>query len=458
VKGFLLPLIAGLVLAAAATASPLTVAVLPAAWVVITLAGRGLPENERRALAILLWTALASRLAAIVALVVIGIPGHSDASVGGLSGDDAYYFGRAIRARDLIAGFAAGKYDYFVVHDSYGQTNYLSLLTWLQVAFGPTPYGMRVVNAVMFITGSALLFRTVRKGFGAVAAFTGLFVLLFLPSLFIWSISLLKESLFFLLTALLIASVMRLFDAPRPVKAIALAMVAMACLWLLDDLRRGGLVLAAAGIAAGLAARVVLARPWRIVAATALVIAVAGGAASRPSVRDRAVAGITSAAHVHVGHVFTVGHAYKLLDEGFYMFPRTPESLTGDQAARFVARAMASFVLTPLPWEIRSRGELALLPEHLLWYLMLVLTPIGFVEGWRRSPLLVCILTCYMLPTAAALAVTNGNVGTLLRLRALITPQLVWIATLGALVVMAALLERARRPRHTVLASEGHAS
>ena len=167
VKGFLLPLIAGLGLAAAFTASPLTVLALPLAWVVITLAGRGLPEDERRSLTALLWIALAARMAAIVGLFLIGLPGHSDVSVGGLSGDDAYYFGRAIRARDLLLGFASGKYDYFVVTDTYGQTNYLRLLTWLQVVAGPTPYGMRVVNALMFISGSAVLFRTVRKGFGA---------------------------------------------------------------------------------------------------------------------------------------------------------------------------------------------------------------------------------------------------------------------------------------------------
>ena len=454
-KGFLLPLIAGLGLAAAFTASPLTVLALPLAWVVVTLAGRGLPEDERRSLTALLWIALAARMAAIVALFLIGLPGHSDVSVGGLSGDDAYYFGRAIRARDLLLGFASGKYDYFVVTDSYGQTNYLRLLTWLQVVAGPTPYGMRVVNALMFISGSAILFRTVRKGFGAVPAFTGLAVLLFLPSLFFWSISLLKESMFFLVTALLIGAVMRLLNQPRATKILPLLALAAMCLWLLDDLRRGGLILAVVGIALGLSLRFVLARPSRVLAAGALSIVLVVAAFSSAAIRSRFVSGVTSASQVQAGHVFTIGHAYKLLDDGFYMFPGTPEGLTFEQSMRFLARAAASFVLTPLPWDVRSRGELASLPEHMIWYLMIVLAPVGLAAGWKRSPLLTCMLLGYAIPMAAVVAVTNGNVGTLLRLRALVTPQLVWISAIGLLAVVSSILERSRQSRPRTLVTEG---
>lgn len=453
-KGLVRPLIAGLALAAAITASPLTVIALPLAFVAIRLASRDLPESERRSLTALLWIALAARVAAIAALFLIGLPGHSDVSVGGLSGDDAYYFGRAIRARDLILGFAAGKYDYFVVNDSYGQTNYLRLLTWLQVAAGPTPYGMRVVNAVMFVTGAAVLFRTVRRGFGAVPAFTGLAVLLFLPSLFFWSISLLKESMFFLLTALLIAATMRVLSDWRAKNAWAMIAVMAACLWLLDDLRRGGLVLAVAGITLGVAARAIFARPARIAVAAAVTMAVLVGAANSDAARARFIGAVTSAAQVQAGHVFTVGHAYKLLDEGFYMFPGNPEGLNLAQSMRFVARAVKSFLLTPLPWEMRSRGELAFLPEHLLWYAMLIFAPIGVVAGWRRSPLLVCILAGYAIPTAMAIAMTNGNVGTLLRLRALVTPQLVWIGALGVLAVLATRIERARGAAPAMMATE----
>ncbi len=454
VRAFLVPIVAGGLLAAVATASPLTVACLPAAWLVCVVAGRGLPADERRWLLVVLCTALAARLAAITGLFLMGLPGHSDISVGGLTGDDAYYLTRAIRGRDLLAGFAAGKYDYFVVSDAYGQTNYLRLLTWLQVAFGPTPYGMRVVNALLFVAGGALLFRTVRRGFGPVPALLGLTILLFLPSLFVWSISLLKESLFFFVTATLIAATVALLRAPRTVTALPLAAVVGVSLWLLDDLRRGGLLLAAVGLIVGIAARSALTTTRRLAVAVAVIAVIGTGVLISEGTRSRLLAAVTAAAHIHAGHVFTVGHAYKLLDDGFYMHESMPDRLSGAQATRFLTRAAQSFLLTPLPWQMASRSELAFMPEHLVWYLALIFAPIGAVAGWKRDPLLTCLLLGFIVPTAAALAITNGNVGTLLRLRGLVTPQLLWISALGVVAAAGTLAGQRRPGRAPMLAAE----
>lgn len=454
VSTFLLPIVAGGLLAAVSTASPLSVACVPVAWLVFTLAGRGLPADERRLVLAVLGTAFAVRLAAIAALFLIGLPGHSDLSVGGLTGDDAYYLTRAIRGRDVLAGFAAGKYDYFVVSDAYGQTSYLRLLTWLQVAAGPTPYGMRVVNALMFVSGGALLFRTVRRGFGPLPALVGLAVLMFLPSLFVWSISLLKESLFFFVTAVLIAAVAQRARAPRATTAVPLVVMAALSLWLLDDLRRGGFLLAAAGITLGLAMRFTLASTRRMAAAVILIVGFVAVSVLYEPVRTRLLAATTAVAHVHAGHVFTKGHAYKLLDDGFYMHESMPEKLSGSQAARFLARAGQSFLLTPLPWQMASRNELAFMPEHLLWYLALLFAPIGAVAAWKRDPLLACLLIGYALPTAAVLAVSNGNVGTLLRLRGLVTPQLFWISAVGVVAVASRLAGLPRPSRTPFLTTE----
>ena len=141
---------------------------------------------------------------------------------------------------------------------------------------------------------------------------------------------------------------------------------------------------------------------------------------------------------MHAGHVFTVGHVYKLMDEGFYMTPATPSAwdleLSDPQAFRFLVRAASSFVVTPWPWQMRSRSELAFLPEHVFWYLMIVALPFGVVAGWRINPLATALLLGLAIPTAAVVAVTNGNVGTLLRMRGLVTPYVVWISAMGLCV------------------------
>ena len=151
--------------------------------------------------------------------------------------------------------------------------------------------------------------------------------------------------------------------------------------------------------------------------------------------QDRIIRALESTAKTQTGHVFTVGHAYKLLDAGFYFNPQTPAAstltLTAGQSVRYVIRALVSFAAVPAPWQLASLRELVYLPEQLLWYAVLALLPIGAVAGWRRDPLVTCLLLAYAAPTACILALTNGNVGTLLRLRGLVTPYLIWVSAVG---------------------------
>ncbi len=444
--GPLLTIGGGLLFAVAYTASPLGLLFALAVPLLCLVASRGLPAAERRILSTILAAALVARLLAVLAMFVIGIPHHSDLAVGALTGDEAYNLGRALRIRDIMLGFGGTHYDYFVATDEYGRTSYLELLTRLQLAFGPAPYGLRLFNALLFTSGAAVLFRTVRPAFGALPAFVGLVGVLFLPSVFYASISLLKESLYFLATSVLLAAAVRVLRGRGPL-GMSMALIAMAAsLWVLDDLRRGAIVLATAGIASAVVMRVAFASRRRAVLALAGAVIVVGAVVTQPALGSRALASITGLARTHSGHVFTVGHAYKLLDAGFYMNPATPASssitLTPPQALRFVMRALVSFVLTPLPWQAVSRGELAFLPEHLLWYLLLATVPFGLVAGWRRDPLVTAVLIGFVLPTALVLAFTNGNVGTLLRLRGLVTPYLIWIGVLGMCVIAESLVAR----------------
>ena len=439
---------AGIVLGLFYAVSPLFVVTMAGTVALLVVAGRDLPADERRHLLVILGGALAMRLLLIAALLISNIPHLSDLGVGGLGGDDAYYIARAIRARDIVLNMTHGRYDYFVVSDEYGRTSYLQLLTLIQVLFGPAPYGVRALNALLFVTGGYLLYRLCRPGLGATAASLALIALLFLPSLLVSSISTAKEPSYFLVTAVLLVSAVAVIRHPSTGGKIAAVVVAALCLWILDDLRRGALILGLAGLALAVAARILLASPRRAIAGLAVAALVVITLWMQPPVRERFMDATTTAAKMHAGHVFTSGHAYTLLDDGFYMHPATPAAwplqLTEVQAWRFLVRAASAFVITPWPWEMMSRSELIFLPEHIFWLMMILLVPIGAVAGWRRDATITACLIGFALPTAAVLAVTTGNVGTLLRLRGLVTPYLVWFGVLGVLTVAERLVTRSR--------------
>src|SRR5262245_643225 len=96
---------------------------LAGAVMLLALAGRDLPADERRRLVAIIGIALAVRFVLIAALLISNLPFLSDLGVGGLRGDDAYYLARAIRARDILLDLTRGRYDFFVVSDEYGRTS-----------------------------------------------------------------------------------------------------------------------------------------------------------------------------------------------------------------------------------------------------------------------------------------------------------------------------------------------
>jgi membrane protein implicated in regulation of membrane protease activity len=357
--------------------------------------------------------------------------------VGMLSGDEAYGLSRALRTRDVITGVPVTQYDYFVASDEYGRNSYITALTGIQVLFGPTPYSMRLLNMLLFTAGAVLLFRATRSAFGPLPAFGGLAVMMFLPTLFLWSISLLKEPLYLFGTTLVLAGAIA-FAGAANWRARALPSLALlAGLAIISNLRPGAFALAVLGIACGIAGLVFfsLSLRTRLTVATAAAAVAALAIASQPSAQRRLTSALETTAKTHAGHVFTVGHSYKLLDEGFYVNPVTAAAstmtLTAGEAARYAVRAAVSVVTVPWPWQLASSRELPYLPEQLLWYVIVALLPVGLVAGWRRDPLVTSLLAGYTLPTAAALALTNGNVGTLLRLRGMIIPYLIWLSAVG---------------------------
>lgn len=438
--------VAGIALAVLYSASPLFALTLAASTVCLCIAGRGLDGEERRRLILVMVAALAARWMVIATMLVGGIPLHNDLSVGAASGDDGYYLARALRGRDIVLDLTDTRYDYFIINDEYGRTSYLRLLTAVQVLFGPTPYSMRALNGLIFVAAAAMLFRTIRPAFGATTSLIALVVLVFLPSLIVGSISLGKDPLYFLITAVLFTTVLMMSRRGTALSIAAGAGITVSSVFVLDGMRRGGAALALASIAMALPAPWLLATWRRAAVAVAVFASVVAAALMIPAVHAHAIDAITTVSKTHAGHVFTSGHAYKLLDDGFYFNPGpSPFTLTDDQALRFLVRAAVSFTITPLPWEMASLKELAFLPEYVAWLVILAFAVPGTIAGWRRDPRVTALLVGFIVPTAVAVAVTTGNVGTLLRLRGLVTPFLVWLSALGALTVAEYLLTSRQR-------------
>jgi hypothetical protein len=424
------------------TLSPLAVWFAIAVALIVWSFGRGLDAGERRRVRIVVIVALAARVLA-VALLFLGT-NHNQVPFGSFFGDEAYFLYRSMWLRNIGLGIPIHRADLIYAFDDYSETSHLYVLAFIQTLVGFAPYGAHLVGIALYMLTTLLLFRLVRPAFGAAPALVGLGLMLTLPSLFAWSISALKEPLFFALTAAALVSTVAALRKGRWRRRVALAAVALAGAMALQTVRRAGFAIEIVSLLGGVALAWVIVRPRVFVAGLVAATLVCAVVLSRPAVQVSAAGALVDAATFHRGHVWTPGRTYHLLDDRLYDELVPMRTLRIDEGARFVARAFFGYVTVPLPSQIYSTAALAFLPEQIVWYLLAALAPIGLVFSMRRDVLVTSVLLMHSVVAALLIAFTSGNIGTLVRHRGFALPYLIWISAVGACELLARLRPAAR--------------
>lgn len=428
---------AGVLLGIAYTLSPVTVLMLPCLVLLVRWAGQPLGARERRWFYALMVAAVGLRLVVIGGLF---LSADADVPFATFFGDEELFKSRSVWLRNMGLGVPISPADVIYAVEETGKSSYLFVLAYLSALAGDAPYGVHVFNTTLYLAGVCVIYRMVRPAYGRLVAFGGLAALLFLPSLFIWSISALKEPLYTLLAALELRCALYIARG-RPADALR----ASAWYWrfaaiaaviglgvLLEGLRKGGLLVAGIGTIGGIAASIGSRRPRLAIAALVLAPIAALAALRVPAIHDRALAVVKDAAIYHVGHVYTPGYSYRTLDSWYYIDPADIRRVMSDgDAVKYVFAAMAEYVVQPIPWAIETRSTLAFVPEQMAWLVLFALVPLGLVAGMRHDAALTGVLAAHGLAVMLIVALTSGNVGTLIRHRGLVLPYIVWLSMLG---------------------------
>jgi len=415
--------------------SPLTLALGSVIAALIWWACRGLSGRERRWTMTLLIGSLLVRGAAIGAIALTADPWRG--SFRTFYGDGQYALERSMWLRNALLGTPMSLLDLAEAFHTYARSIYYYPLAWLQVLFGPAPYALHLTSVVGYFAAAIALYRLVRSSYGHAAAFAGLSLVLCVPTLLLRSMAPLKESLYFSMSSLAVVSTARMIRARRWTGAAGALVSAGIALAVAASLRTGGLAMALGGLVAGLLIAATMTHRRVVIAAIVGVPIAAALAVRQPVVLDAFVHQVRQGVATHIGYFHSAGSNYRLLDgDDFYNMSRPFDSLTGDEAVRYVGRAVRDFVLLPKPWAPTTRSDVAMVPQQLIWYALLIFSVPGFVAGLRRDALLTGLLFGTALVGAAAIALASGNVGTLIRHRDMIVPFVVWIGALGAIVTM----------------------
>lgn len=421
----------GVLLGVVYTLSPLTVWSGLAMIVIFVWAGRGATGRERLWIFRLLGVALTLRVLALIAFFFLTY--RVDGSFVALMPDDRAVVLNSGWLRNVALRIPINTRDYYATFEG-GESGMTYFLAFLQLHLGTATYGIRLVNVAMYLAATVALYRTVRPTFGAPAALAGLAAVLFLPTLFVWSISALKEPGHFLLVALGLAAAaaaaLRANAMPRRVRAMIACVVAVLAI---ETVRPDAGLLLGGGILIGVVLSTTIRRPVLLITLVAVLV-MAGAYALRNPLVDNQTMNLLRRVYIpHVGFVKSGGWNYRILDPETYDRPDAYTfTMTRDFVARYFVRAVTSIVLVPLPWRAASPGAVAYLPEQVIWYVLVLLGTVGSVVGLRIDPHLTCLLLGVIVISAIALGLSEGNVGTMVRHRSIILIPLAWLSGLGA--------------------------
>ena len=282
------------------------------AWATSDLTGA-----ERRWARGVIAVAIGLRLSAIVMIALRSNPQLE--SFGALFPDARYALRRSMWIRNLAAGVPISPEHYFRAFEPhYGENAYNFVLAALHLLFGPSPYAAHLLSTLVFFCAVFILFRWARRGYGSATALLGLGAIVFMPSLFAWSISPLKEAPTAFTVAVAVAAIVASVRAPHIAVRLTAPVVAVLALAASRAVRPEGLWLALAGLALGLVAWLMISRRAFALAWTGGAILAIAAAAVVPHVHDRALALTQTAALRHYLQTVSVGHFYRLLDVQYY--------------------------------------------------------------------------------------------------------------------------------------------
>jgi len=388
-------------------------------------------------------------LAAYALRMVLALPTHYVAKLS--NGSGALPFFRDDYTNDLVGEWLVriargdGGVSIFPGHQYLLSSIYSYLLMGIYAVFGYSPLLPKLLNIGLASLCAVMVFELARKAFNPRAALVAGICAVALPSLVVWSIATLKETLVLFTSLVALASVQFLCTASRRDSRVIDAVVLLvATLALLIDLR-----FTSTFIFVGLVALVLLARSrvrlraWQTALATLLVVGVLAGGLVMIRLRtsDRPLSATVEDIVLQIRHrraQEAAGAASQLrseLDVVSATGSGLPAAESASDAAPFsvvgdILNPLGYALLAPAPWQAQSLTELGASVEMPVWYALLCAS----FFAWRaapRQPLFVVCLVVFGIANWLMLAAVEGNLGNLLRHRLVLDVALLILGAAG---------------------------
>jgi len=301
-------------------------------------------------------------------------------------------------------------------------TYQMSLNVYLMMAiywlFGFVPLTVKLLNCLFGASAVLVQYFVAKDIFGQQTAKRVYPFLLFFPTIMIWSTTMLRDPLFYLMFSLFFLALLR----RKIVSSIALLAVMYFLRKQMVAIIPAALVFSAVFVAiitirhALNAFGIQTPASIYLVAFMILIGSLTVKFVSADFFKDLAGRQITQSKLLGKGYRIYSNEAYEISDFRDYKWTR-------GETAKGAIWGLVAFHLRPHAWKVRGWKEAALFPQMILWYAVFPLSIIGVFKILKGNPpfgAFVLVFTIILL--TGAMVLTKGNEGTLVRHRDLLVP------------------------------------
>ena len=346
--------------------------------------------------------------------------------------DSDYYSQRGYAWAQHAKGFLKSIPPYYST--DYGWNGYLHVVASFYYLFDFSPTSVKFLNCFFGALLGPAIFFLAKACFNLPTARWASLIVSFFPSLVLWSATNLKEPLFFLLTVLLFLFFFRIQNSSRWRTGVFYGCL-FAGVFLLHAIMRSAIyswtMVACSFGAVFFTSRVSRFRKWIV-----FLILLAGVFVGQNYIRSFLIQAYVK----HAGHIWTWGTVYKYLPEELYDSNYTVVWTRSSQFHAFqpmwIGKAVFRYLLEPFPSRINTLRVSMSFPQMVFWYFSLPFAFFGMAAACRRDIRCSLFMVLTLMVWTVVTALTSGNIGTVLRIRDMLTPFYLLFACVGIRVFL----------------------
>lgn len=338
-------------------------------------------------------------------------------------GDDGYTIQQSWWIAQYIRGIQLHQDQLWGMFYPYGKTGYLYLMALFHYLFGYSPISVTLINVIIGALTGIIYYYVAKEVTNIKLAKIVAILVTSYPSLVIWSVTNLKDPLFIFFTGIILWLLLR-FLKNESFKYIALSILAA----YLQFLIRPWVIYPTLIIILLCCLSVILKKKIRLVIILILIIIFPF---ILPYLKILLINFKSAVIEYNRGVVFSGGSIYRVYDDVVYADTIQISQIGYPVVLRGLFKGWVYFLLEPFPWRIISGQNLMLIPLTIIWYPILLFSTYGILVQLRYELKKFFLFIFYFFITGSILCLTESNIGTVARMRDLLTPIILMFAAIG---------------------------